>query len=340
MYYNGFMTIATGIMGATGFTGVELIDILGRHPEFELRVAGSNSSAGELVASQNPFVSNLAKDLKYTDLSLENFAGLDLVFAALPHNTSANIIPDLIEKYGVRRVVDLSADFRLKDSGLYESYYGFNHPRKDWLQKAVFGIPELYRDNMKDAQLVAAAGCYVTAVTLAVHPFLKAKVVADTIIADCASGVTGAGKKLAPATQFTTVNENFSVYGLINHRHRPEIEQVCENKVLFTPHLLPIDRGILATCYFKVTQGVSVGKLQSILSDCYQDESFVKVLNSPPDLKSICNTNFAGIFVTLDEATDTAIVVSAIDNLLKGASGQAVQCANAVFGLDESMGLN
>jgi N-acetyl-gamma-glutamyl-phosphate reductase len=333
------MSKSVGIMGGTGFTGVELIKILNNHPEFELRAVGSQSSAGINLLSAVPNLFNIESDLGLVDLSPDNFAGLDLVFMALPHNTSAKLIPDLFEKFGVSHIVDLSADFRLKDSKLYDKYYGFEHPNPGWLKQSVFGLPEVNRNGLYGAQLVAAAGCYVTAVSLAVFPFISHSIAnKGLIIADCASGVTGAGKKLTATTQFTAVNENFSVYGLLNHRHRPEIEQVCGRDVLFTPHLLPIDRGILATCYFSVDDGIDAKQLTDVLYKAYNDECFVKVCEQPPDLKSICNTNYAAVYVTLDEKTNTGIVISAIDNLMKGASGQAVQCANAIFGFQENLG--
>jgi N-acetyl-gamma-glutamyl-phosphate reductase len=334
------MSISVGIVGASGFAGIELIKLLGDHPEFNLAVAGSNSLAGTMVSSIVSGLNNNDQGLKFSDQAPENFMDLDLVLMALPHATSVNLVPILLEKYSVKHVVDLSADFRLKESKLYNKYYGFDHPEPDLLSKAVFGLPEINRTCLKDAKLVAVAGCYVTAVSLALYPFMKSEVVVnESVIADCASGVTGAGKKLTETTQFTTVNENYSAYGLLNHRHRPEIEQVLGVPVVFTPHLLPVDRGILATCYFKVKEDVSESQLKTILNESYSEEYFIKVTDSPPDLKSVVNTNLAKIFVTLDKNTQTAIVISAIDNLVKGAAGQAVQCANAVFGLAENLGL-
>jgi N-acetyl-gamma-glutamyl-phosphate reductase len=265
----------------------------------------------------------------------------DVLFLGLPHEASMALVPQLVGK--VRLVVDLSAAFRLKNAALYPQWYGFTHDQPQSLAAAVYGLPELYRDQLVGASLVATPGCYVTAASLALTPLVQSGVLdANGIIVDAASGVSGAGRAAKPNTHFNTVNEDFTVYGLLDHRHTPEIEQVTGASVLFTPHLAPMNRGILATCYAKPASGakVSTQSLLAVLAKSYTKEPFVVVRPTPPSTKATLGSNAVHITARFDERTNTAIVVAALDNLTKGASGGAVQAANVALGIPETMGLS
>jgi N-acetyl-gamma-glutamyl-phosphate reductase len=246
-------------------------------------------------------------------------------------------MPELLSKAG--HVVDLAADFRLKDKGLYPTWYGAEHTCPELLEEAVFGLPELDREKLAGARLVAAPGCYVTAATLALAPLVKAGIVQETgIVVDAASGVSGAGSKLAQSTQFCTVDEDFTAYGLLTHRHTPEMEQAIGAQLLFTPHLAPMNRGILATCYARPASAASVAPLD-VLAEAYADEPFVVVSSRSPSTKATLGCNTAHVTALRDERTGWVVSICALDNLVKGASGQAVQCANAVLGWPETTGL-
>jgi N-acetyl-gamma-glutamyl-phosphate reductase len=257
------------------------------------------------------------------------------VFTALPHGASAALVPSLLERAGL--VVDLAADFRLKDPGAYPVWYGSTHPAPALLAEAVHGIPELFGAELPGARLVAAAGCYVTAASLALAPLVAAGVVERTgVIVDAASGVTGAGREATAATHFATVDENFTAYGLLTHRHTPEIEQATGASVLFTPHLAPMNRGILATCYAR-----AVGRPDplAVLAEAYADSPFVLVDERSPSTKAVLGSNMAHLSARIDPRTGWVVALAAIDNLVKGAAGQAIQCANLALGLPETDGL-
>jgi N-acetyl-gamma-glutamyl-phosphate reductase len=282
----------------------------------------------------------------YPSLTLERYdpgavAGLDLAFLALPHGESARLVPDLQQTVG--HVVDLAADFRLRDSALYPQWYGAEHQAPGLLAQAAYGLPELFRAPLIGAPLIAAAGCYVTAAALALAPFVRAGAIETVgIIVDAASGVSGAGRGLKHTSMFGTVNEDFTAYGLLNHRHTPEIEQAIGAQVLFTPHLAPMNRGILATCYARPTAGAgpaSTADAQSLLADAYAGEPFVLVGEASPSTKALLGSNCAHLSARVDPRTGWLVVLCAIDNLVKGAAGQAIQCANLALGLAETTGL-
>jgi N-acetyl-gamma-glutamyl-phosphate reductase len=271
----------------------------------------------------------------------EAMDGLDLVFCALPHGESQRIVPELRHRVGV--VVDLAADFRLRDAALYPTWYGEPHAAPELLSEATFGLPELFRDGLASATLIAAAGCYPTAAGLALAPFLGAGLVESSgIIVDAASGVSGAGRGPKDSLHFGTVDEDFTAYGLLTHRHTPEMEQILGAQILFTPHLVPMVRGILATCYARPAAGagaLSTADVMGVLHEAYDAEPFVVVTEASPSTKATAGSNCAHITARVDERTGWALVLCALDNLVKGASGQAIQCANAAFGLPETTGL-
>jgi N-acetyl-gamma-glutamyl-phosphate reductase len=251
------------------------------------------------------------------------------------------IVPELVGN--VRLVVDCSAAFRLKDASLYPTWYGFEHTQPAALEAAVYGLPELYRSELKQAKLIATPGCYVTAASLALAPLVKAGVISTTgVIVDAASGVSGAGRAAKNSNLFCTVDEDFTAYGLLDHRHTPEIEQVTGAQVLFTPHLAPMNRGILATCYARPVDAktTSTASLLAVLSRAYVKEPFIVVRPSSPSTKATLGSNSAHLSARYDERTGYVIVLCAIDNLAKGAAGGAVQAANVALGLDETFGLS
>ena len=329
-----------GIVGASGYTGAELLRLLAGHPEFEVAVATAHSHAGEAVGTHTPSLAGAYPGLVYEANDPERFDGLDLVFCGLPHGESQRIVPGLRSRVGV--VVDLAADFRLKDPALYPRWYGGEHCAPELLEEAVYGLPELFRDGLAGATLVAAAGCYPTAAGLALAPLVRGGLVERAgIIVDAASGVSGAGRGLKESLHFGSVDEDFTAYGLLTHRHTPEMEQILGAELLFTPHLAPMVRGILATCYARPRAGttVSTDGVMAALHDAYDAEPFVVVTDVPPSTKASAGSNAAHVTARVDPRTGWVITFCALDNLVKGASGQAIQCANAAVGLPETTGL-
>lgn len=324
-----------GIVGASGYAGAELLRLCAAHPDLEVAWATGDTSAGAPVASLYPNLAAAVPGLVFERFEPSLADGLDVVFLALPHGASGPLVGDLRERAGV--VVDLAADFRLKDAALYPRWYGDEHPAPALLADFAYGLPELFRDELVGATAIAAPGCYPTAAALAVAPLVRAGVIEPTgVIVDAASGVSGAGRGKYP---FSGTAEDFRAYGLVDHRHTPEIEQACGATVLFTPHLAPMDRGILATCYARPTATTSTAALLDLLRDTYAGERFVVVGEEPPSTKATTGSNTAHLTARFDERTGYVLVLCAIDNLLKGASGQAVQCANLALGLDEGAGL-
>lgn len=328
-----------GIFGGSGYTGAELLRLCAQHPELDVVFATADTQAGGRAADLYPSLAAAYPDLVFAanDPALVDEHPVDLAFLALPHGASQHLVPDLRKR--VAKIVDLAADFRLKDAALYPQWYGEEHHQPALLEEFAFGIPEFFRDQLQGADLVAAAGCYVTAAALALAPLVKAGAVEPTgLIVDAASGTSGAGRKLAHTTHHGTVNEDFTAYGLLTHRHTPEIEQAIGGgaQVLFTPHMAPMTRGILATCYARPT-----GKTDplAVLKDAYADEPFVVAIDAPPSTKATLGSNTAHVTARYDERTNTVIAIAALDNLVKGASGQAVQCANLALGLPEATGL-
>lgn len=330
-------TKAVAVLGASGYTGAELLRLLASHPNFKVVAATAGSHEGTALADLHPALAGAYPDLSFGATEAEAAEGVDIVFCALPHGASQRLMPELLAKAG--HVVDLAADFRLKDKSLYPIWYGAEHSCPELLEEAVFGLPELDREKLAGAKLVAAPGCYVTAAALALAPLVRAGVVGRSgIVVDAASGVSGAGRKLAEETQFCTVDEDFTAYGLLTHRHTPEMEQAIGAQLLFTPHLAPMNRGILATCYARPTAGGSVSPLEA-LADAYAAEPFVVVSSRSPSTKAALGSNTAHVTALHDERTGWVVSMCALDNLVKGASGQAVQCANAVMGWPETTGL-
>lgn len=261
-----------------------------------------------------------------------------MVFCGLPHGASQAIVPEVRARVG--HVLDLSADFRLKDPALYRQWYGAEHSAPELLADFAYGLPELFRDELVGATGVAVPGCYPTAASLALAPLVRAGLVETTgIVVDAASGVSGAGRALKHTSHFCTVDEDFAAYGLLDHRHTPEMEQVLSASVLFTPHLAPMTRGILATCYARPTAPTTTEAVLATLRDVYADEPFVQVIDGAPTTKAVLGSNSAFVTARADQRTGWVLALCAIDNLVKGASGQAVQCANLVTGLPETTGL-
>ena len=329
-----------GIIGASGFTGAELLRLATQHPDYDVVVATADSQAGVRAADLYPGLAGAYPALVFEGFDLDRVTGLDLVFLGLPHEASLALAPQLVGRVGC--VVDLSAAYRLKDPAAYPAFYGFEHDQLGLLADAVYGLPELHRDELKGAALIATPGCYVTAATLALRPLVEAGLIETTgVIVDGASGVTGAGRTSDYGYSFTTIDENYSAYGLVNHRHTPEMEQEIGAQLLFTPHLVPMNRGILATCYAKPVPGadISTASLLDLLRQRWVGEPFMVVTDGSPSTKATLGTNAVHVTARFDPRTQTVITLAAIDNLAKGASGGAVQAANVALGLPETAGL-
>ena len=335
-------SLQIGVFGASGFAGAELLRLAADHPDWTVTLATAETQAGGRVGDLYPSLAPAYPDLTLSAADPAAADGLDVVFLALPHGASQGLVPELRKRVGL--VVDLAADFRLRDPDLYPQWYGADHRCPDLLADAVFGIPELYPDRLPGATLVAAAGCYPTAAALALAPLVRAGVVeAQGIVVDAASGVSGAGRVPKPHTHFNAVDEDFTAYGLLDHRHTPEIEQALgpEAQVIFTPHLAPMNRGILATCYARPAGGRAASPPDPLgeLNRFYQDCPFVVVDERSPSTKATLGSNSAHLTARYDPRTGWIVAIAAIDNLTKGAAGQAIQCANLALGLPETAGL-
>ena len=332
-----------GIIGATGYTGSELVRLLLEHPDINLKVVTSESSSGQKYSDIYQHFDELTDVVLESMDNIKNYE-LDLVFLALPHGISMDFVKDYgLDKF---RIIDLSGDFRLPTKEMYEQWYHKVHACPEYIEQAVFGMPELFRDEIRNAQLVANPGCYPTSAILALAPLLKQELIdPNDIVVDSKSGVTGAGAKAKPKTHFPEVFGNFAAYGLRSHRHTPEIQSTLgkfsgnEVSVIFTPHLLPIDRGILSTTYSRPLDEMSAELVREIYLNFYDREHFVRILDSPPSVKHVRGSNYCDIYVTYDERTNRILTVSTIDNLVKGAAGQAIQNMNIMFGLIERTGL-
>ncbi len=331
---------SVSIIGATGYTGGELLRYLLRHPGVKIAHVTSVSSSGKKIASiHGDLLGKINLTLKKND-PLKISKDSDLVFLCLPHAESASTAKKYLD-LGVK-VIDLSADFRFKDAALYEKWYKVQHPHPNLLKQAVYGLPEFYREKIKKAKLIANPGCYSTTSILTAAPLIKHKLaVKNSIVIDAKSGISGAGRKVESRYLFCETHENFLAYGVSGHRHLPEIEDQLGAKVTFVPHLLPVNRGILATVYAKLTKKISARDLRKIYADFYEDETFVAVLEEGkyPELKNVQHSNFCQIGVGLDARGETAVAVGVTDNLGKGASGQAVQNMNLALGFREETGL-
>ena len=334
--------IKIGILGGTGYTGVELLRILARHPQAQLTAITSRKETGMPVAEMFPSLRG-AVDLKFSDPKDAGLAQCDLVFFATPNGIAMNEARALLDA-GVK-VIDLAADFRIKDIPTWEKWYGMTHACPEIVQEAVYGLPEVNREIIKKARIVANPGCYPTATQLGFLPLIEAGIVDDQhLIADVKSGVSGAGRKAETHTLFSEASDNFKAYGVPGHRHLPEIRQGLaraaghEVGLTFVPHLLPLIRGIHATLYAKLTKEVD---LQALYEKRYAGETFVDVLppGTMPETRSVRASNICRIAVHRPQGGDTVVVLSVIDNLVKGAAGQAVQNMNLMFGFEESLGL-
>lgn len=337
---------SVGIIGASGYTGVELLRLCSQHPELVVRVATGESQAGNRVADVYPSLGAAHPALAFDrfDPDAAVWDRLDLVFLALPHGASQEVVPRIGDRVGA--VVDLAADFRLTDPGLYPTWYGHEHTRPDLLGEFTYGLPELFREKVAAATKVAAPGCYVTTAVLALAPLLRAGLVEPTgIVVDAASGASGAGRPPKDTTTFCAVDEDFTAYGLLSHRHTPEIEQGLTAtagepaQVIFTPHLAPMNRGILATCYARPTTPATTDDLMAVVRGAWAGEPFVVPVDRPPSTKATLGSNSVHVTAVADERTGWVVALAALDNLVKGASGQAVQCANLMLGLPEDTGL-
>ncbi len=337
--------IKVAVLGATGYAGIELVRILSAHPEVELCILGSHSFDGKPIDEVYGNFDHVL-DLTCTELDLDEVAKCDVAFTALPHGASKDVIPSLIEK-GIK-VIDLSGDFRYDDIKVYEKWYGQEHSSPELLEEAVYGLCELYRDKVKGARLIGNPGCYTTCSILGAYPVLKSGLgKAENIIVDAKSGVTGAGRGLGLAYHFCECTENTKAYKIATHRHTSEIEQELskaageEVMISFTPHLIPQKRGILATIYVNLTKPCTTEELVNIYKEFYKDEYFVRVKDAGklPETKHVAGSNFVDIGIVVDERLNRAVIVSAIDNIYKGAAGQAVQNMNLMFGLDEKTGI-
>lgn len=338
--------IRVGIIGSTGYAGAELVKILSRHPEVEITVLTSRQYEGIPFTDVYPFLRGVVESVCESFDPDTICDKTDYVFTALPHKLPMEIVPGLLD--GGVKVIDLSADFRFTDKSLYESFYQ-PHTAPDLLQKSVYGLCELFDSEIRDASLIGNPGCYPTTVLLALVPLLKEKLISyKGIVSDSKSGVSGAGRSLSLNTLYCEVNESFKAYGLTGHRHQPEMEEVLsafagnEVNITFVPHLIPVNRGMLSTIHAELNEGVT----EKMITDCYQDyykgRKFVRVSNdpsSPPEIKNIRDTNFCDIGYCLNMKTGRVVILSAIDNLVKGASGQAVQNMNIMAGIDETTGL-
>jgi len=334
--------IRIGIVGGTGYTGVELLRLLAQHPQAEIVAITSRGDAGTPVSGMFPSLRGRV-DLKFEDPAKANLAACDVVFFATPNGIAMQQAPALLDA-GVR-VIDLAADFRIKDIAEWEKWYGMTHACPDWVDKAVYGLPEMNREQIRSARLVANPGCYPTAVQLGFMPLLKSGLLeTSSLIADAKSGVSGAGRKAETHIMFAEASDNFKAYGVSGHRHLPEIRQGLSVMsgvsvgLTFVPHLTPIIRGIHATLYGRIK---SEADFQGLFERAYADEPFVDVLpeKSHPETRSVRSANVCRIAVHRPQGGDTLVVLSVIDNLVKGAAGQAVQNMNLMFGLDESTGL-
>jgi N-acetyl-gamma-glutamyl-phosphate reductase len=334
--------VRVAIIGASGYTGADSLEIILRHPQAEVTyLTALPEECGHISDLFGQFKGRV--DLQVEPLDLDILASkADVVLCCLPHKVSMGFIPKLLD--AGCKVVDFSADYRIKDTAVYEAFYQVEHTDHENLQKAVYGLPELYRDEISKTNLVANPGCFPTTAVLAAAPLLKEGLVkTDGIVVNSVTGISGAGKNPNAVFHYPNMNENLFAYGIGVHRHMPEMEQIagdvagCPVSILFQPHAGPFDRGILSTLYFEPKTKVKAEQLSSLFNDFYKDERFVQICAVSPNLKHVARSNYCHIFPTCVKGK--IVIFSAIDNLVKGASGQAIQNMNILFGLDESLGL-
>lgn len=334
--------IKAAIIGASGYTGLDAIEIINRHPQAELTYL--TALPEECGPAEQVFGRLKGKcNLDIEPLDLDKLAKLaDVVLCCLPHKVSMGFVPKLLDA-GVK-IVDFSADYRIKDVKTYEQFYKVEHTDTANLKKAVYGLPELFRDEIKGKNLIANPGCFPTGLLLAIAPLLKEDLIeTDSIVNNAVTGTSGAGKNPSVKFHFPNMNENFFAYGIGFHRHTPEMEEVATKitgqkvTILFQPHVGPFDRGILSTIYCQPKKSVSKEKLTSLYQDFYKNEQFVQLCSESPNVKNVAGTNYCHVHIT--ETKGKIVAFSAIDNLVKGASGQAIQNMNIIFGLEETLGL-
>jgi N-acetyl-gamma-glutamyl-phosphate reductase len=340
------MKTRVGVIGATGYTGVELLRLLLLHPEVEVTALTSQKYAGTEIGQVFP---SLAKylPLKCEELSIDRISEkVDFVFTAVPHKTAMEIVPVFFQKG--KRVVDLSADFRLKDPAVYERWYQ-KHTSPELLSKSVYGLPELHREKIRNAKIVGNPGCYPTGALIGLIPLFQEKMISyENIVIDSKSGVSGAGRDVVLGSLFCEVNEGVKAYNIFKHRHLPEIEgelsQLAQKKitVTFVPHLIPIDRGILTTLYVNFSEELKTDDVLNTFQKYYRDEPFIRLYpkGKVPNTKDVRGSNFCDIGIVVNESDSRGVIVTAIDNLVKGASGEAVQNMNIMLGYPETRGLD
>ncbi len=333
--------IKAGIINVTSYIGAELARLLCQHPQVKLVTVTGRSTAGQKLGDVFPTFAGTNYVIK-----AELDSKVDIAFSAMPHKSSIDVVPSLL-KQGIK-VIDASADFRLKNAGEYPKWYGFTHPSPELLREAVFGLPELHQSEISSASLVANPGCYSTGAILALAPLVKEGLIHPDIIVDSKSGVSGAGRTLSLTTHYSEADENVCAYSLEGHRHLPEIEQELKTlnpsfspSITFVPHLVPMTRGILSTCYAKLADSrqLTDDNLKQIYREFYKHDPFVQITTTPPHTKHVWGTNFCLIYPTFDSKTGRLIVISCLDNLVKGGAGQAVQNMNLMFNLPETIGL-
>lgn len=339
--------IKAGIIGSTGYAGGELVRILSAHKEVEIKWFGSRSYIDKKYAQVYQNMFQIVDAVCMDDNMEELAAQVDVIFTATPQGLCASLVNEEILSKVI--IVDLSADFRIKDVHTYEKWYGIEHKSPEFIEEAVYGLCEINREKVKDARLVANPGCYTTCSILTIYPLAKAGLIdMKTLIIDAKSGTSGAGRGAKIDNLYCEVNENMKAYGVATHRHTPEIEEQLsyasgENVLLnFTPHLVPMNRGILVTAYANLKKDVTYEDVKAVYDECYKDEKFIRVLEKDvcPQTKWVEGSNYVDINFKIDERTGRIIMMGAIDNLVKGAAGQAVQNMNLMFGFDEAEGLN
>lgn len=338
--------IQVGIIGATGYVGQQIVGLLLRHPKCNISFVSSNSYAGDVFSDVYDQYTNLI-DMKCIDTEdVHNYlSDVDVVFIALPHGMAFETAKICKEKDV--KVIDIGADFRLKDVNAYKQWYKLDHKTEDLNMTAVYGLPEIYKEEIKKASLIGNPGCYPTASILGLMPLLKSDLIdKNSIIVDAKSGVSGAGRGVKVDNLYGEINESLKAYGVAGHRHTPEIEQELsalaneDITISFTPHLIPMNRGILATSYTNLVKDVSVEEIYSLYRGEYKNAPFVRVIEDLPETRWVRGSNFCDIAIRVDERTKRVIVISTIDNMIKGAAGQGIQNMNIMFGLDEQEGLN
>ncbi len=338
--------VKVGIIGSTGYAGQELVRILLQHPEAEIVWYGSKSYIDKKYSEVFANMFEIVDDICMGE-NIEELAGkADIIFTATPQGLCSSLVSENI--LNKTRIIDLSADFRIKDIEKYEKWYGICHQSPSFVEEAVYGLCEINREDIKDARLIANPGCFPTCTVLSIYPLAKEGLIEmDTIITDAKSGVSGAGRGAKTANLYCEVNESIKPYGVASHRHTPEIEDQLsyasgkEVVINFTPHLVPMNRGILATSYAKLKEKLSYSEIKAVYDKYYKDEYFVRVLNKDvfPETRWVEGSNFTDVNFKIDERTGRVIMMGAIDNVVKGAAGQAVQNMNIMFGLEENTGL-